>query len=247
MIKQFLKRVFFDIYDNIWKNIQVNILTILLFIPFFFVVFITSQDPFLLYLLLSIISFILTIPIITGIFYILPNLIERNEVELRLIFTGYKKFFKRTLFLSFLTLGVSFIILANIRFYFFTHQIIGITIAILSLWIFLFFFLIQIYAFPLMVKNDFGIKETLKYAFFFTVDNLGFTIFLGIFMLFFIFIFIFTGIGLFLFFPSITIFQYDAMIVLLKKYNPNSEEQILEEKKYNRTLKEIIKPWTVSQ
>jgi len=208
-----------------------------------------------------------------GFLHFLSIISEEREPEWREIITGLKTHYtpliKVTAFyvclLELLAMNIIFYIKPSVT----SHAIkfLGSIIAGLCAWIFLYLLMMMLYAYPLSVHQKVGMKKIFIRSFLLTTDNLGASILTGILALGLCGLGLITrGVAVFLLVPALTACLANSLYVnVMEKYElkeaahkeqkpqaaqPASWKDIKHEefikdrhKRYQRTLKDILKPW----
>ncbi len=119
---------------------------------------------------------------------------------------------------------------------------------VISIWILIFFFLAQIYFFPLMISQKMGIGKILKTSFLLALNNVGFTFVIFLFELIILFLCSITGVIFLAGVSVIALLQSDAFVEVAKKYTGKEiRKEVKIEKGEPKTLRDIIRdiffPW----
>jgi uncharacterized membrane protein YesL len=195
-----------------------------------------------------IVSFLLTSPSLGGMFY-LARKIALNDpyIEIRDFFLGVKKYWGKSLFLLAISLIIPALSGAAVIFYAQAAKTFsgGIILWVLSLWILIFFFLMQIYLFPLMISQKMTPGVILKTSLLLALNNTGFTLIIVLVEIALLFLFFLTGLVFIGGAGTIALLQTHAFVEVAKRYT--GEEIRKERKKEARSprqfFREIFTPW----
>ena len=215
-----VRKFFWDSYDNLGIIILGNLLWFGLCLPL-------VTAPASTAALLS-----LTSRIVTG-----------KRASVRDFWDGFRKYFLRSLSLGMICLLLLAMLISNL----FLYQHLGragrVVVAFLgavNLWVFLFFFLVEMYSLPLMVEQDIGLRKSLKRSALLALDNPFFTIAIFIQVLAIFFLSVLSGIGVILLMMGlISLLLSRALQELFAKYEGGRKE----EKEERRSPREIFRPW----
>ncbi|NCC70357.1 hypothetical protein EOM09_02135 [bacterium] len=256
MIGFFIKKAFFDAWDNLIGLVISNLGFLLVLMAFSYGMQLGGTFS-LLTILILLISVVLFSFHSIGVANITLNYSDYKRVG----FAGYKQAFSlfssHAIFLS--IVNILLIILATIvmPFYFNINNYFGMFLGVITFWIFLTVLLALQYFLPLMCRftGDKPLK-TFKKSFIMAIGNLGTTLFLAVFNIIQIGLSVVTA-GLLFGVTGISLANQDAFKLLLLKLNwleENPEENIknvnwediLYEERENvghRTIKNMIFPW----
>lgn len=255
MVGFFIKKAFFDGWDNFMSLIVYNIGFMCVFGLFYLSIMGMGYSIALGVSLLVLTNFIASL-YKGAVSYTTYEFAHYKNEGFSVFFKALKESFTHSILYFFTTsfIIVSFTII--IPFYFAYHNIIGYIVSVLVLWVALILAMANMYFFALgktmMADNA---RKSLKKAFLIVSDNMGFSIFLGIYL---IINFIISVLCAFLVpgITGITLAQQDAMMLLMYKYDyletPDSDrknipwEVLLYNDKENighRTFKGMIFPW----
>lgn len=270
MLRRVLLGLFWDTYDHLGSVIVSNLLWFIFNLPSFVVIVtIFSNLPNLKQFIFLLPIPILILPTTTaGLYHLSFQWILGKDVSFKEMFSGIKIYFKRSIILFLIQTFIITLAFINVAFYLRLTKTLGFVSLIftgLSFWIAIFLFLQSIYIFPIMVQRNFTVRKTFFSALYLLLDNLFFTIIIGLVILL-IFIFcLFSKVGFLLFMMVlIALVANGALFELKEKYNkkekddqlpeqekPTSWHQILEKKETpakkwrhaNRGWKDIFRPW----
>ena len=208
-----------------------------------------------------------------GFLHFLSIITEEREPEWREVITGLKTHYAPLLKVTAFFVCLLELLAVNIIFYIkpsaSSHavKLLGSIIAGLCVWIFLYLLVMMLYAYPLTVHQRVGMKKIFIRSFLLTMDNLGASILTGILALGLCGLGLITrGVAVFLLIPALTACLANSLFVnVMEKYElkeaaqkeqkmptvqPASWKDIKHEefirdrhKRYQRTLKDILKPW----
>jgi len=255
MIGFFIKKSFFDGWDNFLSLLVQNLVCTVLSLGVLAVISYV-QNTALIILLLTILLFIFSIHQ-AGSY----SLVKENANYRRGSYSNYKKAIKKKFKHSLLYFVIFFLVslcaILVIPFYFKMQNLIGYLIAMFIFWAIIIVLLAMMYYFPLaFLMEDDKPKKTLKKSFLVLGDNFGISLFVmlwgiiaGIISV--ILAFLIPGMG------GVNLNNTVAMKLLMFKYdyleeNPNEnpkeinwEDLLFDEKEKvgNRSLKNMIFPW----
>lgn len=252
----FIKKAFFDGWDNLIGLVLFNIVFILLFGVLLYAMSLIEISGILALLAMSgvLLLFALVMGGTSGAIFNYSNY-QRDS------WSAFVKAFSRNLKHSLLFFVVSFLMIAVITyvipFYLTAGKAVGLIIAVLLFWLEFLLFLGLPFYFPLMnlLPGDRPMK-TLKKCFLIVGDNIGFALFFMLYNLIVIVLSVFTlgmipGVG------GSMLAAQDAMKLIMFKYdyleeNPDADKKHIpwadllydeKEKVGPRTLKNMIFPW----
>jgi cell division protein FtsL len=255
MILFFIKKVFFDAWDNL--------ITIVLFnIGFSVIIAATSYIAFLFEA--AGIAYFLTV--IAGIFIFniysgavsgyMSELLQYKSPEIKQFPLHLKKHLKSALVISGISIFQFAVLIVGFPFYFSIGGLPGLIGLVTLFWISVLWWIAVQYFFPVATQIEPGIKKQLKKSFILLLDNTLFSVFLGIYSIIVLSISIFTALLI----PGISVIllaHQTALKLRLYKYDylqENSEnnrknipwsELLYDEKEKigTRTLRGMIFPW----
>lgn len=240
-----------DAWHNAGKIILSNLFWTATFIPCLLVGLNIREDfsPLLLLLLGG--SFLLTSPALAGIFVVSRKIaIKEYEIETRDFFAGIKEHWKKSLILSFICVIIPLIAGFSLIFYgeLIKTSFLSIIPWVISIWILIFFFLAQIYFFPLMISQKMGIGKILKTSLLLALSNVGFTFVILLFELVILFLCSITGVIFLAGVSVIALLQSNAFVEVAKKYTGKEiRKEVKTEKGKPKTLRDVIRdvffPW----
>ena len=237
-----------DAYNNLGKVILANLFWTACFIPCLLIGMWIRQNFSPSTLLMLVASFLLTSPALGGMFHLSRKIaLDDPYIEIRDFFEGVKKHWRKSLYLVAISLIIPVLTGGALIFY---GQVAkahpaGIILWIMSLWAFIFFFLMQVYLFPLMVTQKMTLGQILKTSLLLAFNNLGFTAVVVLAQLAFLFLFSLTGIIFIGGVGTICLLQTSAFIELSRRYT--GEEIRKERKREKKTAKQFFRetffPW----
>jgi hypothetical protein len=219
--------------ENIGRLICINFLWFVFAIPIISLLLIKSRIGPHLFLILFFPCLLVLASPTASVFDITFKILEKKEVRIaKEFFEGMKKYRKKSIFLSIVTIAlftVGFLVM-----WFYAHHrsnAIAVIVVGIGFFIVLLTGFLQNYLFPLMVQRNIGIKNNILYAVYFTFDSLGFSIAVFLFSLLLSAILCLSVAGIPLLFMSSFSFLYNLSfkILLEKKYGMG--DKIFEEKK----------------
>lgn len=256
MVGFFIKKSFFDGWDNCLSLVLQNLIYVGFLLLNMFLLYKLGENPYFFYSI--ILFFVLVVSISLGgtaevgknyAFYISDT--WSSYVK------GIKRNIKHSIFFFLVVLLLAFMVLFTIPFYTSFDSILGIIPALILFWVLFFFLLALPYYFPLMtmLPGD-GPLKTLRKAFIVSFDNPLISLFLFLHILIDIIISVLT-VGLLPGLGGIMLSESVMMKLLMKKYdwleaNPGktkkdiSWDELLKEERDTigpRSLKSMIFPW----
>lgn len=252
----FIKKSFFDGWDNFLSLVLGNIVYIAIVLLALGGFYLFGENTALFYLTVAV-FFLLVSLALGGTAEAAKNYSEYRNETWRPFIRGIKRNLKHSLFFFLVVMVLFFMVFFTIPFYTSMSSVVGVILAVVMLWVFIFFILAIPYYFPLMtmLPGD-GPVKTLKKAFIVSADNPGTSLLLLLHIIV-DSIFSIITVGLVPGITGIMLSTADMMKLLMKKYdwleaNPdktkkdvNWEELLYEEKESvgPRSLKSMIFPW----
>lgn len=256
MIGFFIKKSFFDGWDNFFSLILQNLIYIAFFLGGLTLVYFLGENMALFYLSIVIVLLLVSLSL-GGTAEVTRNFSCYSSEVWRPYIKGIKRNIKHSLFFFLILLLLFLVYMITIPFYSSMDSGLGIILSVVMIWVTIFFVMALPYYFALMtmLPGD-GPVKTLKKSFIISFDNPGRTLFLLLHIIFDSIISIFT-VGLIPGISGIMLSESDMMKLLMKKYdfleaNPDKTkkdinwDELLQEEKDNvgvRTLKGMIFPW----
>ncbi len=252
----FIKKSFFDGWDNLLQLILINILYIGLLLLGLWGIYFLGDNPVFFYTVAAL--FLLLFSILSGgVCDVCRGYSEYRSETWRVLVRGIRRNLKHSLFFFLILSVIVFMFMFSIPFYSSFNSFIGAVLSLVVVWILLFVLMALPYYFPLTsyFGGD-GPLKTFKKCFIISIDNPGKSLFLIIHMIFDLAISLFT-IGLIPGVSGVMLSQADMLKLLMKKYdyleeNPGADRKdidwnaLLEEERENigpRSLKNMIFPW----
>jgi len=237
-----------DVYNNLGKVILANLAWTVCGIPCLLIGMQVKQSPSPSAFLMLVVSFLLTSPALGGMFYLAQKITLNDPyIEIRDFFTGVKKYWRKSLFLLAISLIIPALSGIGVIFYGYVAKTFSASIIlwVLSLWILIFFFLMQIYLFPLMVNQKMSPGMILKTSLLLVLNNPGFTLIIVLVEIIFLSLFFLTGLVFIGGVSTIALLQTHAFVEVAKRYT--GEEIRKQRKKEARSprqfFREILFPW----
>lgn len=256
MIGFFIKKSFFDGWDNFFSLILQNLIYIAFLLGGLTLVYFLGENMALFYLSIVIVLLLVSLSL-GGTAEVTRNFSCYSSEVWRPYIKGIKRNIKHSLFFFLILLLLFLVYMITIPFYSSMDSGLGIILSVVMIWVTIFFVMALPYYFALMtmLPGD-GPVKTLKKSFIISFDNPGRTLFLLLHIIFDSIISIFT-VGLIPGISGIMLSESDMMKLLMKKYdfleaNPDKTkkdinwDELLQEEKDNvgvRTLKGMIFPW----
>lgn len=251
----FLKKAFFDGWDNLIAIVLFNLVFILLLVLCFSVFSLLSSMPVFAYVLLALLLFVESI-LMGGMASSAYSWSNYQRDTVTAFKEGVVRNIRHSILYFFIQLFLLLLVFLVLPFYFSVDNVVSLVITVVLFWLAIIMLLAVPFYFPLMCRlpGDRPLK-TLKKCFIIVADNLLFSIFFGVYNIVCIAISVF-AMGLV---PGITGMQLaaqDAIKLLMLKYdfleehpddrkNINWDELLYEEKEKvgPRSLKSMIFPW----
>ena len=252
----FIKKSFFDGWDNFLSLVLGNIVYIALLLLALGSFYLFGDNAVFFYL--TVVAFLLLVSLaLGGTAEAVRNYSEYRSETWRPFLRGIRRNLRHSLFFFLVVLILLFMIFFTIPFYSSMSSVVGVILAVIMLWVLIFFIMALPYYFPLMtmLPGDGPIK-TLKKAFIVSADNSGKS-FLLLLHIVVDCIFSVITVGLVPGICGIMLSSADMMKLLMKKYdwleaNPdkskkdiNWDELLYEERESvgPRSLRSMIFPW----
>ncbi len=240
-----------DAWHNAGKIILSNLFWTATFIPCLLVGLKIRENFSPLWLLLLGGSFLLTSPALAGIFVISRKIaVKEYEIEIKDFFAGIKEHWKKSLIFSFICVIIPLVAGFSLMFYgeLSKTSFLSIIPWVISVWILIFFFLAQIYLFPLMISQKMGIRGILKTSLLLALNNIGFTFLIFLFELVILFLCSITGVIFLAGVSIIALLQSNTFVEVAKRYTGKEiRKEVKIGKAGPRTLRDVIRdvffPW----
>ena len=175
----FIKKVFFDAWDNLLSLIVLNIGFVIIVAGFAYTSIITEPGSitfFVLYVLLIFLFNFYT----CGVAGYTKDILYSGSGELKSIFKTAVNGWKQWMLLSFITIAEASILFVGFPFYLSVGGVAGLAGAVTIFWVTFFWALASQYYFPAGFQLKGGVGKQIKKSFMLLLDNTGFTIFLGL-------------------------------------------------------------------
>lgn len=251
----FIKKVFFDAWDNLLSLILLNIGFVLLIAGFAYTSLLFEPGGILFFISYIVLIFLFNF-YAGGVSGYVKELIYQGSSDLKSIFSIAVDTWKQNLTLSIITVIELAALFIGFPFYLSIGGVPGLIGAVTIFWVVIFWTLAAQYFYPAGFQLTGGIKKQLKKTFMIFFDNTGFSIFLGLHTLFLLVVSFLTAFLI----PGIAVILLSHQIALklrLYKYdyleeNPETDRKhipwealMMEEKERlgTRTLKGMIFPW----
>ncbi len=255
MILFFIKKVFFDAWDNLITIVLFNIGFTLIIAGFSYLAFLFEPAG------LGYFSTVVTAVIIfniyaAGVSAYMNELIQSNSPDFKQFPVYIKKYWKSAAVISVISIFQLAAIIIGFPFYFSVGGLPGLVGLVTLFWISILWWVSIQYFFPVAAQLETDIKKQIKKSFILLLDNTLFTIFLGIYSVTLLGISFFTALLI----PGITVILLSHQIALklrLYKYdyleeNPEAKRNRIpwpdllyeeQERIGTRTIKGMIFPW----
>lgn len=241
-----------DTYHNVGKLILSNLFWTATFIPSLLVGLEIRKNlsPLLFFLLAG--CFLLTSPALAGIFVISRKIaIKEHEIEMRDFFTGIKDHWKKSLVLSLIGVMIPLVAGSSLMFYgqLARASSLSVILWIINVWMLIFFFLAQVYFFPLMIGQKMGMSQILRTSLLLALNNVGFTFVILLFEIAILLLCSITGVIFLGGVSMIALLQSNAFIEVAKRYTGEEirKEVKREEEDQKKTLRDVLRnaffPW----
>ncbi len=252
----FIKKAFFDGWDNMITLVVMNLgyLIVLLSLYGAFSLLQVAVVP-------AVLAFICAIGVhafyTSGIHYMSATLVTGRSGEFSLFLTGVKTMWKHALLLWGMETIAATLMVFVIPFYLSLHSVIPMILAVLLFWVLIIIALATLYYYPVAIRfpGDRPLKSAKK-AMVIVADNLGFSLFMGLYQIFLLAFSIFLatiipGVG------GMAVSRNGALSLLMLKYDyleehPEADRKHLpwddllfdeRAKLGHRSLRSIIFPW----
>jgi uncharacterized membrane protein YesL len=240
-----------DTYHNLGKVILSNLFWTATFVPCLLVGLEIKKNLSPLLLLLLVGCFLLTSPALAGIFVISRKIaIKEHEIEMRDFFAGTKEHWKKSLVLSLICVIIPLVAGFSLMFYgqLVRASSLSVILWIINVWILIFFFLAQVYFFPLVVGQKMGISQILRTSLLLALNNVGFTFVILLFEIAILLFCSITGVIFLAGVSMIALLQSNAFIEVAKRYTAEEiRKEVKTENHQKKTLRDILRdtffPW----
>ena len=252
----FIKKAFFDGWDNLIGLVVLNIVYILLLFLGIYTTSLSQYGPLPFYAGIAAVLFVIAVysGAVSRVCHSYSDYKSQTWSDLK---TGFSRYFRHSLFMFFYYILFFLLIGFVIPFYLGSFGIAGTIISILLIWLLIFSLLAMPYYFALSsyLPGDRPLK-TFKKCFIIVGDNMGFSLFFLLYNIVCILITVFT-MGLVPGVAGMNLASHDAIRLLMLKYdwleeNPDADRRHLpwadilydeEEKVGPRSFKNMIFPW----
>ena len=251
----FIKKVFFDAWDNLISLILLNIGFVLIVAGFAYTSTIVEPASLPFFAIYIFLIFLLNF-YACGVAGYTKELVYSGSSELKSIFLTAIREWKQWVVLSVITIAAALSMFIGFPFYLSVGGVPGLAGAVTIFWVMVFWFLASQYYFPSGFQLEGGMRKQIKKTFMILLDNTGFTIFLGLHTVVILVLSFFTAFLI----PGISVIILSHQIALklrLYKYdyleeNPEADRRkipwnaLLAEEKDRlgpRSLKGMIFPW----
>ena len=256
MIGFFIKKAFFDGWDNLIGLVLYNLVSIGLLILLLLASYLTEVSTlvWLLAIALTLLIFCLFSGALSNVCYEYSNYRRSGFSVFR---EGFSRYFKHSLFYFVFLLLMFVIAFVVIPFYLSINGVVGMLLAVVMLWVFIIMALIMPYYLALSsyLPGD-GPFKTFKKCFLVMADNMGFSLFFALYNLVMIVLSVVT-MGFIPGVAGMNLASHDAVKLIMLKYdyleeNPDTDkrhlpwEDILFEEKEKvgpRSFRSMIFPW----
>jgi len=255
MIGFFLKKAFFDGWDNLISLAIMNLGFIVLLLGFLSLPAMLGEHPLLV--ITTVVLLILLLHLYAGgVAVSTSNFLEGRSIEFRAFFSNILSVWKVSVVFGAISSLQVVLLAVGFPFYLSIGGLIGLSAVSVLFWFSVFWNLVSLWIFPVRVQLDGTIRGVLKKSIYLSLDNPGFTVFLSLYTLFnlvlsFITAFLIPGVS------SILLSHQIAMKLRLYKYNyleehPDADRKRIpwdallideKEKVGQRTLRGMIFPW----
>jgi uncharacterized membrane protein YesL len=260
LLARIYKKAFWNVYDHIGRVILVNLVWFLVFpLPTFLIFRYVPLAGYARIGAALAAGLLLNAFAMSGVFAYAARIADYQPASLGDFLAGGRRFYLRMLALSLIFAAAFFLLATSIQFYIRLEVgggILGFFLAGIQAWIGAFLLLMQTYLVPVLVKRDWGVGKTIKWAAMLTVLRPGFTILIFLQALAIFALVTLTGIGLAVLTLSLTAaFLSTTLRELLTELEgrwaprkkPTSWKEIFaeqdRERQESRSLKDIFRPW----
>ena len=186
MIGFFLKKNFYDGWDNFLFLAFFNIITLVLLLGTWYIVSLSSVIPILSMALLVVCSCVILIPLFS-VSDACASIADYKSITIKVVFNNFKKVYKIAIIFGLFASLLVFAITIGIPFYFNMHSQSGSIVWLICGALLLWFVVITVFAMqwfmPLCSQLGGGFRKNLKKSYILLFDNILFSIFLGIYTL----------------------------------------------------------------
>ncbi len=252
----FIKKAFFDGWDNFIGILLQNLIFMALLSFALLSVFISEYSYLLMYGVLAVILFASCL-FMGGTSNAVFNYSNYDKTTWEPFLKGIKRNIRHSLLFFLLMVLFSLVLIVALPFYMSMSGVMGIALTVILFWVILAFVLAMPYYYPLMnlLPGD-GPLKTLKKCFIVVADNIGFSFFFLLYNIFCLVLSVFT-LGMIPGLVGMMLASQDAIKLLMKKYdwieeNPDANrkkvpwsELLFEEKEKvgPRSIKSMLFPW----
>ena len=159
-------------------------------------------------------------PATAGVYYLTNQLARGETVSFGLFVQGMRRYFRRSWLLAIIVLVINALLAVNLLFYAsFTNQWVRL-LSVLWGYLIVFWLAMLIYLFPLLIEQESkSLLLLLRNAALLVLDNLAFTLTLGVLLLLFLLLNVFLAVPLLLIVVSgLALVQSKALLTVLEKY-----------------------------
>ncbi|WP_020613891.1 hypothetical protein [Sediminispirochaeta bajacaliforniensis] len=251
----FIKKAFFDGWDNLLSLIVLNLGLIIIIAAAAYLPMLLGEG-WQVTMLVSLLAVILLTLYNGGVAHLAGEMAAYKRPDLRGLFKAIGKAFPKSFFFGLINAVHIFLLTIIVPFYYQLGGVVGLAALSLIFWISIAWWLAGQWFFPLLVQLPGDMKTILKKCFILFFDNTGFTIFMAFHALFTMLFSCLTALlmpGL----SSVLLARQGALRVLMKKYDYLEEEAeadrrkipwdalLVEERELvgHRSLKGMIFPW----
>ncbi len=175
MIKLFLKKVFFDSWDNILSLLLINLINLIPILLFILILSSFSTNLFIL-LFIGLLALKALIDGINSVY--VKSIVYYQKSSVATVLEGLKKSYRHIILYFFIELIIGSIAVVALPFYFSIGTLLTVSITLILVFTLILILFTQFYFFPLATAmSDDGPFKTLKKSFLLVLDNFTFTLF----------------------------------------------------------------------
>ena len=159
-------------------------------------------------------------PATAGVYYLANQIAKGESVSFSLFGQGMRRYFRRSWLLAIVVLVISVLLVVNLLFYAnFTNQWVRL-LSVFWGYLIVFWLAMLIYLFPLLIEQESkSLLLILRNAALLVLDNVAFTLTLGVLLLLFLLLNVFLAVPLLLIVMSgLALIQSKALLTVLEKY-----------------------------
>lgn len=236
MIGFFLKKTFYDGWDNLLVVMLLNVVTLLFIFGFWYLISLTSASVPLSLALLALGVMTLSV-FFLAVSHSMAGVARYKSFSIKDFIGSFKEVLKHGVLFGVLILGIGLTSFITLPYYFSIGNTVGFGITMLLFWILVIVALSLQWFFPIRSQLDTNFKKCIKKSFIIFFDNPGFSLFMGIYALILLIISVF-AIFLVPGFTGINLAYNNAFRLRMYKYDWLEEQPEEDFKKVRKSI-----PW----